>query len=114
MQALHLLLQLRNLLLEPGRFGLARLRWFLPISTVELPQITDYAFLDLRQAPFHLRPGKVLVPIVHCLELAAINYHAGPNKQFSLSAKHNEPCANLADGPAIVLAEVGNRLVIRD
>jgi hypothetical protein len=39
MQALHLLLQLRNLLLEAGRLGLTRLRRLLPIGAIELLQI---------------------------------------------------------------------------
>jgi hypothetical protein len=50
MQPLHLLLQLRNLLLEAGRLGLTRLRRLLPIGAIELAQIAGNALLDLRQA----------------------------------------------------------------
>src|SRR6202012_4349398 len=55
MQALHLLLQFRDLLFEPNLFALARLGRLLPIRAVKLLQITRDALLDLRQAPLHLR-----------------------------------------------------------
>ena len=45
--------------------------------------------------------------VVDRFELAAINRNAGVRP-----AKHNEPGADLTDGMAIVLAEIGNRLVI--
>ena len=46
------------------------------------------------------------------LEFAAINGDAGLSEQAHHAAQRNETRAHLADGRAIVLAEVGNRLVI--
>src|SRR6266702_3336967 len=112
MQALHLLLQLRNLLLQAGRLGLARQRWLLPIGAVELVQIAGNALLDLRYAPLHLRACEVLVAIVHRLELAAIDRDAGLHEQAHGATERDKPGADLPDGAAVVLAEVGNRLVI--
>jgi len=77
MQALHLLLQFRDLFFEPGRLALARLGRLLPVRAVKLLQITRDAPLDLRQAPLHLRPREVPVAIVHRFELAAINRDTG-------------------------------------
>ena len=51
-------------------------------------------------------------PIVHRLELAAINGDARFGEQVETPTQHNKPGAYLAKGPSIVLAEVGNRLVI--
>src|SRR5262249_39711703 len=80
----------------------------------ELAQITSNALLNLRHAPLHLCPGKVLVPVVHGLELAAINRDADFRKQIQSPAKHDEPGAHLTNGSAIVLAEVSNRLMVRN
>jgi len=55
---LHLLCELGELLLEPRGLRSRRLRWLLPVGTVELAQITGDALLKLRSAPFHLRPGE--------------------------------------------------------
>jgi hypothetical protein len=40
-------------------------------------------------------------------ELAAIDRHAGFREQARGAAERDEPGANLADGTAIILAEVG-------
>src|SRR5262249_4941075 len=77
--------------------------------TVELAQVTGNALLNLRHAPLHLRPGKVLVSVVYRLELAAIDRDADFPEQAHSSAKKDEPGAYLTNRPAIVLAEVGNR-----
>ena len=50
---------------------------------------------------------------IHRLELAAVDRDAGLREQANHAAQRNEASAHLADGSAIVLAEVGNRLVIR-
>src|SRR6266508_3899751 len=76
--------------------------------------MTGNALLNLRHAPLHLRPGKVLVSVVYRLELAAIDRDAHLPKQAHSSAKKDEPGAHLTNRPAIVLAEVGNRLVVRN
>jgi hypothetical protein len=74
-----------------------------------LPVACD-AFLDLRHAPLHLGPGEVLAAVVHRLELADFNRDAGLREQPQSAADRNKPSAHLADGAAVVLAEVGNRL----
>src|SRR5215470_537113 len=89
------------------------LGWLLQINGVELAQITSHALLKLSSAPLHLRSREVLVTVVHRLELAAVNGHAGFHQQPHLSAQLDEAGADLADRRTIVLAEVGNRLVIR-
>ena len=108
----HLLLQLLDLLFEAARLGLERLGRLLPVGSVELLQIARHALLDLRHPPLHLRPREVPVAVVHRLELAAVDRHAGLRQQAHRAAQRNKARAHLADGTAIVLAEVGNRLVI--
>jgi hypothetical protein len=46
------------------------------------------------------------------LELAAVNGDAGLREEAHHAAQRNKPRAYLVDGRAIVLAEIGNRLVI--
>ena len=75
-------------------------------------EIARHALLDLRHAPFHLGLGEVPVAIIHRLELAAIDRNAGSCQQTDLPAQFNEPRADLADGGAVILAEVGDRLVV--
>src|SRR5439155_5529978 len=112
LKKLHLLLQLRNLLLQTARLGLERLGRLLPVGGVELLQIAGDALLNLCHAPVHLGAREVLVAIVDRLELAAVNGDAGLREQAHHAAQCNEPRAYFADGRAIVLAEIGNRLVI--
>ena len=112
LEPLHLLLQLRDLLFQTVRLGFERLGRLLPVGAVELLQIARDALLDLRHAPLHLGAREVLVAVVHRLELAAVDRHAGLREQAHRAAEPDKPGADLADGAAIVLAEVGNRLVI--
>src|SRR5262249_16300332 len=84
----------------------------LPVGGVELAQIPRYALLDLLQPALHLRTREILVARVHRLELAAVDRHARARQQTKLSAKRNESRTYLADRRAVILAEVGNRLVI--
>ena len=112
LETLHLLLQLRDLLFQAARLGFERLGRLLPVGGVELLQIARDALLDLRHAPLHLGAREVLVAVVHRLELAAVDRDAGLREQAHRAAQRNKPGADLADGAAIVLAEVGNRLVI--
>src|SRR5690349_9499276 len=90
------------------------LRWFLPVSGIELAQIARDALLELCPAPLHLRPRDVLVPVVHRLELAAVDGNARSCEQTHLAAELDEACTHLADRRTIVLPEVGDRLVVRD
>ena len=89
-----------------------RLGRLLPVGSVELLQIARHALLDLRQTPLHLGPREVPVAVVHRLELTAVDRDAGLRQQPHRAAQRNKARAHLADGTAIVLAEVGNRLVI--
>src|SRR5438132_10520540 len=69
-QALYLLAQRRNLLVEPGDLGL-RHRFPLTIGAVELREITGNALVNLRQTALHLGLGEVPIPRVDGFELAA-------------------------------------------
>ena len=84
----------------------------LPISAVELVQIAGDALFDLRQAPLHLRARKVLVTVVHRLELAAIDRDARFREQAHGATVRNKPVADLPDSVAVVLAGIGNRFEI--
>jgi hypothetical protein len=112
-EALYFLAQLRDLLLEPCGLGL-RHRRTLTISRIELREIAGDALVDLFQTPLHLGLGEILVTIVHRLELAAIDRHAGFGEQTHRATERNKPGADLPDGATVVLAEIGNRLVIRN
>src|SRR5262249_47521116 len=80
----------------------------------ELAQIPGHALLDLAQPAIHLRAREVLVAVVDRLELAAIDGDARRRQQADLSAKRDELRTHLADRRPVVLAEIGNRLVIRN
>ena len=47
------------------------------IRYVERRHVTIYAGFDLLHAPLNIGTGEVSVPVVHRLELAAINHDAG-------------------------------------
>ncbi len=112
LKAPHLLLQLLDLLFEAPRLGFERRGRLLPVGGVELLQIACDAFLDLRHASLHLGAREVLVAVVHRLELAAVDRHAGLREQAHRAAQRDKARAHFADAGTIVLAEVGNRLVI--
>ena len=109
----HLLLQLCQLLGKPRHLRGQRLRRLLPVGRVKLAQIARDALLQLGTPPFHLRPCEVLVPVVHGLELAAIDGNARRREKAHLAAEFDEARTYLAQRQAIVLAEVRDRLVIR-
>src|SRR5271156_4852410 len=111
-QALNLLTQRRNLLVEPGDLGL-RYRFPLAIGAVELREIAGNALVNLRQPPLHLGLRKVSVSRVDGFELAAVDRNARFAEQFKATAQLHELTTNLADGLAVVLAEVGYRLEVR-
>jgi len=91
-----------------ARLGFERLGLLLPVGGIELLQIARDALLNLRHAPVHLGA----LAIVDRLELTAVNGDAGLRQQTHHAAQRNETRAHFADGSAIVLAEVGNRLAI--
>ena len=113
-EALHLASELGELLLEVCRLGRKRLRRLLQIGRVELAQIPRDARLELRPAPLHFRARKVAVAIVDGLELAPVDGDARFGEQTHVAAQRDELGAHLADRRPIVLAEIGNRFVIRD
>ena len=113
-EALHLAFELGELLLEVCRLGRKRLRRLLQIGRVELAQIPRDARLELRPAPLHFRARKVAVAIVDGLELAPVDGDARFGEQTHVAAQRDELGAHLADRRPIVLAEIGNRFVIRD
>jgi hypothetical protein len=104
--------QLCDLLFEASGLRRARQRRLLPVGAIELVQIARDALLDLCQSPLHLGAREILVPIIDRLELAAVDGDASFGEQAHRAAEHNKPAADLADGPAVVLAEIGDRLVI--
>src|SRR5262245_29047153 len=95
-----------------GRLRSKRLRWLLQVGGVELAQIPRYALLDLSEPALHLRACKILVAVVDRFELAAVNRHARCRQQAKLSAKGDKLRAHLAYRRTVILAEIGNRLVI--
>src|SRR5277367_4308145 len=111
-QALYLLAQGRYLLVEPGDLGF-RYRFPVTVGTVELREIAGNALVNLRQTALHLGLSEVPISRVHGLELAAVDRNARFAKQFKTAAQHHELAANLADGLAVVLAEVGYGLEVR-
>ena len=72
-------------------------RRLLPVGAIQLMQVPRTRLLDLLQAPLHLGGREVPIPVVDCLELAAVNRHAGLSEQVNLAAERNELAANLAD-----------------
>jgi len=109
----HLLLHLRQLLLESRHLRGQRFGRLLPVGGVKLAQIAGNALLQLGTPPLHLCPREVPVPVVHGLELAAIDGNARRREKAHLTAKLNEARTDLAEPQAVVLAEVRDRLVIR-
>src|SRR5262249_29409329 len=76
-------------------------------------QVSRNALLDLRPPSLHLGAREVLVTVIHRLELAAVDRDAGFRQQAHAATERDKTGADLPDGAAVVLAEVGNRLVIR-
>src|ERR1700676_560342 len=91
-----------------------RAPWSVRRACVQLAQIASDALLELRSAPFQLRSREVPIAIVHRLELAAVDRHARRREQIHLAAELDEARAHLADGTAVVLPEIGDRLMVGD
>src|SRR5580704_13596513 len=88
-QALCLLAQRRNLLVEAGDLGF-RYRVALAIGAVELREIPGYALVNLRQPPLHLGLSEVPIPRVDGLELAAVDRNARIAEQLKASTQQHE------------------------
>jgi hypothetical protein len=102
-KAPHLVPELRDLLPEPGDLGRERLGGLLPVGGVELLQVARDARLDLGPSPRHLGAREVAVAVVHRLELAAVDRHAGGGQVAHRAAQPDEACADLADGAPLPL-----------
>ena len=113
LQMLHLLLQNDELVLQTLGPHRPRQRRLLPVGAVQLMQIPLDALFDLLKSARHLRTGKVPVPRIDRLELGTVDRHTGFRKQIKPAAQRDELGTHLADRLAIILAEVGDGLVIR-
>src|ERR1700682_2617541 len=83
-----------------------RLRRLLSVGRVKLAQIARDALLQLGTPPFHLRPREVRIPVVHGLELAAVDGNTRRHEEAHLAAEFDEARTYLAQRRAIVCAEV--------
>jgi hypothetical protein len=79
----HLLLHLRQLLVEPCHLRSQCLRRLLPVSRFKLAQIARDALFELGTPSLHLRSCEVPVAVVDGLELAAIDGNARRREQAS-------------------------------
>lgn len=111
-QFLHLRLHHLNLALQmfDARFGH---RGRIAICTIQICKIPSDAFLELVQSGFQLAIREVLVSIVHCLELAAVDGNDRLGEQAQATAHNNEISADATDGLTVVLTEICNRFEIR-
>jgi hypothetical protein len=89
-------------------------RWFLQVGGGELAQIPRHTLLDLSKPALHLRACEILVAIVDRFKLAAVDGDARLRQKAYLSANGDELRAHLAYRRPIILAEIGNRLMIRN
>jgi len=111
-ELLHLSCQPGELLLQMRRLRGERLGGLLQIGGVELRQIARHALLQLLTPPLDLAFREVLVARVDRLELRAVDRHARLRQQAHLPAQLHELCTNLLNCGTVVLAEVGDRLVV--
>ncbi len=95
-------------------FGRQLVRWFLKVGGVELRKIARHTLLQLCAASLHLPAREVLVAGIDSLELAANDRNACFGEQTHQAAQFDKLHADPLDRWPTVLAEVGNRLVIRD
>src|SRR5215831_18724181 len=89
-------------------------RWLLPISRIELRKIPRHALLQLGAASLHLPAREVLVAGIDGLKLAAVDRNTRIREQTHRAAQFYKLHADPIDRWSTVLAEVGNRLVIRN
>src|ERR1700719_3279501 len=86
LQGLHLSAQAGNLLLQSTRLGLGDIALF-AVGSVQRPQVTRDAGLDLLHPPADLGYGVVLVAIVHRFELAAVDRNDGMSEELEPTAQ---------------------------
>src|ERR1700739_2186470 len=112
LQGAHLPAQAGNLLLQPDRLGLSDIALF-AVGAVQRPQVTRDAGVDLLHPPGDLGYRVVLVAIVHRFELAAVDGNHRSGEQAQLAAELHKLTTHRPDRRAIVLAEVGHRLLVK-
>jgi hypothetical protein len=83
------------------------------ISGFELRQVTGNALVDAFETAHHLAFGESVVARVEGFELRAIDGDTRFAEQIELAPQDNERAAELGVGPALVLAEIGDRLEVR-
>jgi hypothetical protein len=94
------------------RLGSECVRRLLPVDRVELSKIAGDTLLQPRAPPIHLALREVLVAVVDRLELAPVDGHARRGEQAHLAAQLDKLRTHLAQRRTVVLAEIGDRLVI--
>src|SRR5437764_2133235 len=110
-EALYLLAQRRNLLVEPRDLGF-RYRFPLAIGAVELREVASYTLINLRQPPLHLGLGEVPATRVDGFELTAVNRDARLGEQFKAPAQHHKLPADPSGWPRHCPS--GSRLLSRN
>ena len=112
-QTAHLLPNAGQLLLDPGDLRRVDPMRLLPVDPVHLREIPAGALLQMGDPELHLAGREVPVPVVHRLELAAVDGDAAAAENPDTAAEVDETRAGLPDRRAILLAEIGDRLVVR-
>lgn len=79
----------------------------------KLFQIAADAVLHVLHAGAELMNGQITIPVVDCLELAAVNGNHAVGQQVELPANGNEATADLADRRPVVSSEIRNGLEVR-
>src|SRR5262244_4411824 len=84
----------------------------LVVAARKLFQVRVNALVDLREQLRELVRSEIAIFRVDCSELAAIDGDQLCTKEVQRLAQQGESAADLPQGLQVVLAEVGNRLVI--
>ena len=113
LETTHLLSQGAQPLPDPGPAQLRRLA-LLTVGGVQRPQVALDAGLRLLDAPAHRGGGEVLVARVHRLEAAAVHRHDPAREQAHAPADRDKGGASPLQRLAVVAAEVGDGLEVRD
>jgi hypothetical protein len=104
--------QRRDLVLQLRGAGLGGVA-LLAVGGVQLLEVAGDVLGDLLDPLLQLRGCEVFVARVHCLELAAIHGRHSLGEGADLPAQQDEVRAGGLDRRAVVLAEVGDGLVVR-
>ncbi len=90
-----------------------RHRGRVPVGTIQVREISRDALLELLHPRLELALREILVTVVDCLELAAVDGHERLGEKIEAPAQDHELPTDALDGVAVVLAEVGERLEVR-